>query len=318
MGARTTIHEPRLDVHQHVWTAPLLDALARRRALPFVERSGALWTLHSAGELPYAIDPAGEAPDRRRDLLGKDGLDGALVAISSPIGIERLPREQARELIDAHLAGVAALGPRFAAWGPLALDGCRPEDVDELLARECAGISLPASALAGHASLTALGPVLARIAERGAVLFVHPGPAGPVDAEAASAEPPWWAALTGYVAQMQAAWLAFAALGRPEHPELVVLFSMLAGCAPLQGERLATRGGPAIDLHDPRCFYDTSSYGPAAVTAIAARVGAEQLVYGSDRPVLEPMPTGLDPALGERAGRLLGARAPAALRRSAR
>ena len=91
---------------------------------------------------------------------------------------------------------------------------------------------------------------------------------------------------------MQAAWLAFAALGRSRHPDLVVVFSMLAGAAPLLSERLDTRGGPAVDLRDPRVFYDTSSYGPAAVEAIARRVGPEQLVYGSDRPVLEPLADG--------------------------
>jgi hypothetical protein len=44
-------------------------------------------------------------------------------------------------------------------------------------------------------------------------------------------------------------------------------------------------------------FYETSSYGPAAVHMLEELVGAEQLLYGSDRPVVEPgelgMPDGL-------------------------
>ena len=28
-----------IDVHQHIWTEPLLDALAARRRLPFVRRT---------------------------------------------------------------------------------------------------------------------------------------------------------------------------------------------------------------------------------------------------------------------------------------
>jgi hypothetical protein len=44
-------------------------------------------------------------------------------------------------------------------------------------------------------------------------------------------------------------------------------------------------------------FYETSSYGPAAVRVLEDLVGAEQLLYGSDRPVVEPgelgMPDGL-------------------------
>jgi hypothetical protein len=104
---------------------------------------------------------------------------------------------------------------------------------------------------------------------------------------------------------MQVAWLTFATSGRPRHPELVAVFSMLAGGAPLQAERLATRGGPAVDVRDPATLYDTSSYGPGAVAALAECVGSEQLVYGSDRPVLTPLATELDAELKDRGARFL-------------
>jgi hypothetical protein len=80
---------------------------------------------------------------------------------------------------------------------------------------------------------------------------------------------------------------------------------MLAGGAPLLSERLAARGGPAIDLHDPLVFYDTSSYGPAAVETMARRVGGGQLIYGTDRPVVEPTPTGREALLAANGARLL-------------
>jgi hypothetical protein len=296
----------RVDVHQHVWTEPLLEALAARRSLPFVERSGGRWILHSAGEHPYPIEVAGESPERRRAWLRSDGLDAAIVAISTPIGIEALPRVEARALIDAHLAGVGALGAEFAAWGPLALDGAGPGDVDGLLDRGCVGISLAAGALYGPEALDRLSPVLDRLAARAGPLFVHPGPgAGSPRPEASASEPGWWQALTSYVAQMQAAWLTFATAGRTRYPELVVVFSMLAGGAPLLAERLATRGGPAVDVRDPATVYDTSSYGPLAVTALAECVGSAQLVYGSDRPVLEPLATEHDDELKARGAQFL-------------
>jgi hypothetical protein len=91
---------------------------------------------------------------------------------------------------------------------------------------------------------------------------------------------------------MQAAWLTFVTAARREHPHLTVLFTMLAGGAPLLSERLGARGGPRIELRDPLIFYDTSSYGPAAIKATARVVGASQLLYGSDRPVIEPVPSG--------------------------
>jgi predicted TIM-barrel fold metal-dependent hydrolase len=104
---------------------------------------------------------------------------------------------------------------------------------------------------------------------------------------------------------MQAAWLTFATAGRREHPNLLVVFAMLAGGAPLLSERLAARGGPAIDLRDPLTYYDTSSYGGRALMGMAQHVGPEHLLYGSDRPVVDPPPSAADTPLTENSARLL-------------
>jgi hypothetical protein len=295
-----------VDLHQHVWTTPLLDALARRDRLPFVRRADGLTVLHGGGELPYVIDTDAESALRRTELLSADGLQRAVVALSSPIGIEALDREAAAELISAHLDGVLSLGARFAAWGPIPVHRPDPADVDEVLRRGCTGVSVPACALAGRDALDALGPVLVRVQSHGVPLFVHPGGlAGAHTREAPLTDPLWWRALTDYVSQMQAAWLTFATHGRRELPGLRVVFAMLAGGAPLQSERLATRGGPDVDLRDPLTFYDTSSYGPGLVDAMAGWVGPAQLVYGSDRPVVEPVHTGRDRGLMDNAARLM-------------
>lgn len=302
-----------IDVHQHIWTAPLVDALEARESLPFVRRSNGLTVLHCADERPYVIDLESESPARRAELVAADGIDLALIAISSPIGIEALARDSARELIAAHLDGVEELSDQFAAWGPVALDRVDPADVDQLLSRGCIGVSLPAGALEGHDALDTCDPLLERISEQGVPLLVHPGPApGTRGGEACLTEPLWWRALTDYVTQMQAAWLTFVTLGRRRHPELVVVFAMLAGGAPLLSERLAARGGPAIELRDPLVFYDTSSYGPAAVEAMARHVGGGQLVYGSDRPVVEPTPTGHEAVLKSNGAWLVSSIAAAA------
>jgi 6-methylsalicylate decarboxylase len=228
-----------------------------------------------------------------------------LVALSSVLGIEALDRDSAAGLIGAHLEGVDALGEPFWAWGPVPLDRPDPDDVDRLLASGCVGISIPAGALAGPEALAAAGPLLERIAERRVPLFVHPG-RGPSQRppEVSLTEPLWWQPLTGYVPQMQAAWLTFAAEGRRAHPQLVIVFAMLAGGAPLLAERLASRGGPDVDARDPQVFYDTSSFGLVAIDAIARQVGESQLVYGSDRPVVDPARTALDASLQANAARL--------------
>jgi hypothetical protein len=290
----------RLDVHQHLWTDSLVDALQRRSQLPFVRCEDGLCTIHLAGELPSAVDLESERPERRIALLERDGIDCALIALSSPLGIEVLPRAQARSLIDAHLDGVHSLGAPFAAWGPLALDGLCADDVDAVLERDCVGASLPAGALGPRVEL--LSPIFARLEALDAPLFIHPGPGlGSRTGESSLSDPLWWPALTAYVAQMQAAWFAFAALARRAHPRLRVVFAMLAGGAPLLSERLDARGGPGVDVRDANSFYDTSSFGPAAIEAMAQRVGAEQLLYGSDRPVVEPTFCGRDTQLRQNA-----------------
>ncbi len=294
------------DVHQHLWTESLLDALAARDRLPFVTRGDGTAIVHCAGEQAYAIDLAAENPQRRARLARDEGLDLVLIAPSSPIGMECLPRAEAHELIEAHLAGVEDADEPFRPWGPVALDRPDAGDVDDLLARGCVGISLPAGGLSTPDDLDHLEPVIARAAELDALVFVHPGPGlGRPTREPSLTEPVWWAAMTDYIAQMQAAWLTFAALGRRRYPRLRVLFALLAGGAPLLSERLGARGGPPIELRDPLSFYETSSFGPAAVETMVELVGADQLVYGSDRPVVEPARTGWEQTLQTNASRLV-------------
>src|SRR4051812_6617556 len=281
----------RVDVHQHLWTEPLVEALARRDEPPFVRRVNGEWLLRIPGEPDWALEPAALDVEDRAALVARDGLDRALVCLSSPLGIEALPGDEARPLLDAYHRGVEEAPGVFGGWGALALDDAAPREVDALLDRGFVGISLPAGAMADPEGLERCREILARLEARGAPLLVHPGPAPWRPAvENPGGAPLWWPALTGYVGEMNAAWHAFVATGRAAHPRLRVLFAMLAGGAPLHLERLAARGGPGRDPIDPDVFYDTSSYGPLTIDAVIRTVGVDQVVHGSGRPVVEPTP----------------------------
>jgi len=303
----------KIDIHQHFWTDPLVEALAERDELPFVRREQGLTVLFLSGERPYVIEREDEDAARRAALVRADGLDRALVSLSSPLGIESLPRPGATKLIEAYLEGALALGEPFGVWAPVALDRAAPADVDRALDRGCAGISLPAGALGSVEALAKLSATLGRIQERDAPLFVHPGPGSRLPAqEATLGDPLWWPALTRYVAEVHAAWFVFVTAARRQFPRLRVVFAMLAGLAPLHTERLLARGGPAVDLEDPLIFYDTSCNGPYAISLMDRLVGGEQLVYGSDRPVVDPGKHGVREVsdwqrLARNAGRLVGA-----------
>jgi 6-methylsalicylate decarboxylase len=287
----------RIDVHQHLWSEPLVEALAARRSFPYVRQERGLAVLYLAGERPYVIDLVAEQLANRCALVERDGLDRALLCLSSPLGIEWLPRVEARPLIDAYHEGALSLGEPFGVWGAVALDAPQPDDVDEVLERGCLGVSMPAGALASVGAVAHVEGLLARLELLDAPLLIHPGPgpahrAGTRAGAATLADPLWWPAMTSYVAGMQAAWLAFLVAGRARHPDLRVIFTMLGGLAPLQFERLHSRGGPSGGGEE-LIFYDTSSYGPSTVDALGGVVGFERLLYGSDRPVVEPAELGM-------------------------
>jgi hypothetical protein len=216
--------------------------------------------LELPGDPPVPFDAAGHDPATRT------GFDRILIAPS-------LPSRFDAELAEVHDRGVLGLGPPFELWAST------PERLEDGAVGVClAGRDLPTA-----------GAVLERLQARGAPLFVHPGPA--------PGAPPWFPALTAYVAEMNEAWHWWAAFGRAQFPELRVIFAMLAGLAPLHAERLAARGGPADAVHDPLTFFDTSSYGPRAVDAMLRAVGVDRLLYGSDVPVVEPVALGLGEAV---------------------
>jgi predicted TIM-barrel fold metal-dependent hydrolase len=295
---------PEVDIHQHLWPEPLLRALSLRREPPMLVLRAAGWALVLRGEPEALVDLAEHDPDRRATLVRADGLDRALVAPSTPLGIEALPAGEAEPLLDAYHEGVRALPDAFGAWAAVGLADPDPLRLAGLLDAGFVGACVAAEALGGPDGLHRLGPVLETLERRGAPLLVHPGPA---PAPAAAAMPGWWAALTGYVAAMQTAWHAFAVWGRAAHPRLRVCFAMLAGLAPLQRERLVARGGPAIA--DPDVFLDVSSYGARTVDAVLREVGVDRLVYGSDRPVVPAA----ELALGDAVRTALRRRNPARL-----
>jgi hypothetical protein len=277
----------KIDIHQHHWSEPLLEALARRSQPPYARVDHGEWVLSLSGEADTRLNARDIDVDYRLNDLWDRGFDAAAVALSSPAGIEDLPISEAQPLLDAYLEGARALPHAFKHWGVSSAWRIDPDFADAQLDAGALGIALPAGALAAPEAYERVAPLLDRLEARGAPLFVHPGPGPYSELAIGTPQLAWWPALTRYVAEMNAAWHAFVAVGRLNHPLLKTVFAMLAGLAPLHAERLDVRGGPAKRVNDPLIYYDTSSYGQHAVSAIAPIVGRQQLVYGSDAPVIE-------------------------------
>ncbi|WP_118082848.1 amidohydrolase family protein [Streptomyces sp. CC0208] len=267
-----------VDVHQHLWSPSLVTALRARREPPYLDG----WTLYLDGEPPYDLPPADHDVALRAELAATDGLGLALVSLSAPIGVEWLPGAEARPLLDAYHEGAAALPEPFGAWAAACVRDIDARATAGHLDQGFVGLQLPANALMDAAGYARCAPLLDLLEERDLPLFVHPGPAA-----GGSEGPGWWPAMVPYVQQMHAAWFAFRAYGRPRHPRLRVCFALLAGLAPLHGERFAARGGGGTQP-DPSVFVETSSYGPRAVESVVRALGVEAVVQGSDRPYAEP------------------------------
>jgi predicted TIM-barrel fold metal-dependent hydrolase len=252
------------DVHQHLWPEAFVRALERRREPPRLR--GRRLELETEGSFP--IDLRAHELDRRIALLDRDGIDVAVVSLPPTLETDPHPElrnayhEGIRELADASGGRLLALAASQVREG-------------------FAGACISAAALVGGVE-----PLLAELESSGGVLFVHPGP----PASSPAGAPAWWAAVVDYTAQMQAAYAAWLARDAIAHPRVPVVFSILAGGGPFQLERLASRGGTTGSPR-PNLFVEAASYGSRALELCVEAIGVEQLLYGSDVPVIDPEPT---------------------------
>lgn len=257
---------PSFDLHQHLFPEPVVRALRARREVPRLAGSRL-----ETPEGSFEIDLRAHDLDARLVLLDRHEVDVALLSLPPTLGLDLAP-----DVVEAWHAGAGELvessGGRFRA---LASD--TPHD-------GFAGVSIAGRALVhGGESVERL---CAALAGTGLLLFVHPGPAAPHPGA-----PAWWGPVVDYTAEMQAAYAAWLARGAAAFPRLRIVFAILAGGAPVQLERLRSRGVDVRSTLHPNVFFDTASYGRRALELCLATYGVRQLVYGSDVPVVDPRPT---------------------------
>ena len=128
----------------------------------------------------------------------------------------------------------------------------------------------------------------------------------PVAGDPPAAAPAWWPAVVDYTSQMQRAYFAWLAGAQERWPDVTVVFAILAGGGPIQLERLASRGADVRSSLHRNVLFDTASYGRRALELCIETFGVEQLVFGTDTPVVDPTPAirAVD-AFGESVARLI-------------
>ena len=258
-----------IDLHQHLWPAAFIEALRERDGVPRLDGSTLVLP-----EGIYEFDLDDHLLQRRLAQLDTAGIDVAVVSLQPTLGLEALPADERLRLEriweDGMLELASASGGRIV---PLAAS--RPRD-------GFVGVSVGADTFD---DLDALAPVLDALRSSG-FLFVHPVAGRPVPGA-----PVWWPALVAYTAQMQRAYFAWLAGGQSRWPDVNIVFAILAGGAPIQLERLASRGVDVRTVLYSNLYFDTSSYGRRALEVCVETFGVEQLVHGSDAPVIDPSVT---------------------------
>jgi hypothetical protein len=255
---------PSYDVHQHLWPERLVAALRRRREPPRLEGE-----VLGLAEGSFPIDLREHELERRLALLDRDEIDVAVVSLPPTLEWERHP-----ELADAYHDGIRELAE--ASGGrllPLACGACLD--------------GFAGACVSAAASLAGLGSLPDELESAEQVLFVHPGP----PAAPPEGAPGWWTAVVSYTAQMQAAYLAWLAERMRRRANLTVIFAILAGGAPIQLERLRSRGVEVRTVVGSNLYFETASYGRHALELCLEAYGLRQLLYGSDAPVIDTRPT---------------------------
>lgn len=273
-----------IDIHQHLWTPEFVDRLRARTQVPYLRG----WTLYTAGEAPYEIDPGAHDVERRIATDHESEVGTACLSLSAPLGIEDLPRPQAALLIDAWHRGVGDLPDHFRAWASVPSVDPDIAALHTLLADDrFVGLQLPATAVSSPAAWERAGALLLAAEVAGKPVLIHPG--AEQHRPQQQPVPSWWHPTVGYVAQMQAAWWGWQAFGGSSlFADLRIVFAAAAGLAPVHQERQIQRGGVDRAI-DPNLFVDTSGYGPRALDALVRVLGIDALVLGSDRPYGDPI-----------------------------
>ena len=256
----------RIDFHQHLWPEPFIEALTRRTRAPRLRGS----KLEIKGDTVWDVDLTAHTVESRLALLDRFELDTAVISLQPTLGLDGIAADDRADLVATWEDGISALaGERRLV--PLATSGPR---------EGFAGLSVSAVELL---DLEAVAPRIDALAAHGGFLFVHPA-----TATVPAGRPDWWPAVVDYPTQMQAAYTAWLLAGVERWPELDVVFAILAGGAPFQMERLASRGVDERSAVRPRIWLDTASYGRRALDFTMSALGIDRMLFGSDAPIVDP------------------------------
>lgn len=276
--------DPRtIDVHAHFLPPAYRQALA----------DAGLKTLDGGMPVPDW------SPERALGIMDEVGIGVAVLSVSSP-HVSFLDRTQAVTLCRAVNDAAAEMrrrhAGRFGAFAILPLPDVAASlaELERALEQlELDGVALPTHAEGRYLGDARLAPLLERLDERAATVFIHP--TSPCCFEAFGLELPAPMIEFPFDTTRTALSLLYSgALTR--HPRIDFILPHAGGTLPFLAPRIAAIGSTpvlgarAVALPDAiqafaRFFYDTAlSVMPQQIAALRALVPISQVVYGTDYP----------------------------------
>ena len=216
----------------------------------------------------------------------RTGRARAMVATSTPLGIEARPADEApaaaRRLRHGIRPAVAPIRPWGSAGGVLL---ARADRGSTRCSTPGDRARLPAEALVGRTRLAHVAPLLERLAAGDAPRCSC------TRAPAAEPAAPAWSPRSRRTCGGHAGGMA-APVGRVGAAGPSGTEGGAGRCWPAARRCTWSASPPAAARRPPsttsRAWFDVSSYGPKAVDAMLRVVGVDRLVHGSDRPVVDP------------------------------
>ena len=306
----------RIDVHNHAMPEPALDLLRRERVYGVTIDGD---RISGGPHVPYTLERSFHDPEAKLAELESRGLEAAVVSVAPPLfyyEVDPGAGEAMCEAVNAGLRDLCAHRPdrlRWMAHVPLR----RPQRAAEVLEEQhragCVGVEVATNVAGQRLDHPDLEPFWAAAERLRLPVMIHPAynPAHPGLGD-------WYLQnVIGNQLETTVAVERLICAGLLDrHPGLILVLVHAGGYFPYQAGRLRhartvrpeLEGTPA----DPwaylgRLIFDTITHDPQALSYLVSRVGAENVVLGTDLPfdMATPRPwdqlrAALDPATARR------------------
>lgn len=315
----------RIDVHNHVIPEPVVDLL-RRDPVYRTAIDGDVVT--GGNHVTFRLFPAFRDPEAKLGELETNGLEAAVLSAAPPTFFYDVPAEAGERMARTANEGMAAFAAtrperlRWMAHLPMGVPDRAMPVLEDAAAAGAVGVQVGTSIVGRRLDEPDFEEFWAAAERLGLPVMLHPA----YNAGHRGLDDFYLQNVIGNLLETTVAIERLLCRGvLDRHPALRVLLVHAGGYFPYQAGRLRHAATVRPELagftRDPwsyrgQVLVDTITHDPAALTYLVARMGAENVVLGTDLPfdMATPEPVAaLSDAVDERTARLIAEATPSRL-----